>query len=102
METTLTTVLDTLRKRGYTEDFNTELVRSRLNNYREIKPGEFFIDKVYRFDGMTDPEDETIVYAISSMDGKRKGILVNGYGIYSDARVNSLLEKIEHKESIVH
>jgi hypothetical protein len=38
--------------------------------------------------GMTDPTDETILYAISTRDGRLKGVLVNGYGLYPDSLSN--------------
>ena len=42
------------------------------------------IDKVYRFEGDSDPADEATVYAISSPKYGIKGVPVNGTGIYTD------------------
>ncbi|MBL7984140.1 MAG: phosphoribosylpyrophosphate synthetase, partial [Flavobacteriales bacterium] len=38
------------------------------------------IDEFHRFEGNSDPEDRSIVYAISSARHQLKGILVNAYG----------------------
>lgn len=35
-------------------------------SYLQISPREFVIDKHYSFEGISDPADEVIVYAISS------------------------------------
>ncbi len=90
VEETLVAVINNLRKQGYTDNF-TQL------GELTIKPEEFEIDVIHRIEGMTDLEDESILYAISSKDGKRKGILINAYGIYSDGNMNRFLEKMTMK-----
>lgn len=59
-----------------------------------MHPEEFRIDHAFRFEGDSDPADEMVVYSISSNDGKYKGILVNGYGIYSDPRSTELIDHL--------
>src|SRR4051812_7448064 len=83
--TTVSEVLETLRKRGYVEDFRRladslecERVRCRL------KVEDFEIDQSYRFEGDSDPSDMAVVYAISSPNHHLKGVLVDAYGTYSD------------------
>ncbi|HLT42528.1 MAG TPA: cupin domain-containing protein [Sphingobacteriaceae bacterium] len=83
--TTLSRVLNVLKERGYTEDFNlTETSLVAAGNALKVFPDEFVVDKHYRFEGPSDPADEAIVYAISSAKHNIKGTLVNGYGMYSD------------------
>ncbi|MEO8582387.1 MAG: hypothetical protein ABI415_01250 [Flavitalea sp.] len=55
---------------------------------------EFEIDKVYRFEGESNPDDSSVLYAISSPKFKLKGTLVNGYGIYADAASSKLVSKL--------
>lgn len=60
-----------------------------------LQPEEFQIDKVYRFEGASNPEDQSILYAISSPKFKIKGTLVNGYGISYDEQNSKLIEKLQ-------
>ena len=63
-----------------------------------LRANEFEIDEVYRFEGDTDPGDENIVYAISSIKENIKGVLVNAYGVYSDTISAELVAKLhKHK-----
>ena len=93
---TLSEAINELAKRGYTSNFN-------LNNdglecaekINLLKPEEFEIDEVYRFQDMSDLDIESILYAISSPKHNLKGLLVNAYGIYSDTATTELIEKLE-------
>jgi hypothetical protein len=94
---TLSEGIDLLRKQGYTEDFN--LVQGGLecrSGEIRLSESDFEVDSVFRFEGMTDPADETALYAISSNKEKMKGTLVNGYGIYSEPITDKVLEKLHY------
>jgi hypothetical protein len=93
--TTVSEVLNILTERGYTVDFNLKESHLLYNNSMKLSPGEFLVDKHYRFEGLSDPADEAIVYAISSTKGNIKGTLVNGYGIYSESVTNEMLEALK-------
>lgn len=92
---TLSQVMETLRKRGYTEDFNLEknCLTCRDNHFK-LFHDEFVIDKFYRFEGDSNPADEATLYAISSTKHDVKGVLVNGAGIYTDDITNEMLETL--------
>ncbi|MFD1469490.1 phosphoribosylpyrophosphate synthetase [Hymenobacter caeli] len=96
--TTLTTILAQLKEEGYTEDFNLQ-DRHLAGQGPAIRlaPHEFAVDKYYRFEGNSDPDDEAVVYAISSAKFNLKGTLVNGYGIYSDAASDALVQALKEK-----
>lgn len=94
--TTLTETLNELRKEGYVEDFN--LQQSCLecrNGHYKVFTDEFKVDKYFRFEGESNPSDSAILYAISSDVHQLKGVLVNAYGIYSEAVTDEMLQKLE-------
>lgn len=92
---TLSETINGLKKEGYTLDFN---MRNEnlvcLQNSIALSADDFEIDKAYRFEGESNPDDESILYAISSAKFNVKGLLVNGYGISSDVISNKLISKL--------
>lgn len=96
--TTLSEAINDLAKRGYTENFNIEsdCIICAENRIR-LRPDEFEIDEVYRFQEMSDLDNESILYAISSPVNNIKGLLVNAYGTYSDTSTTELVRKLEQK-----
>ena len=96
--TTVSQVLNNLKAQGYTVDFNLDdncLVCSE--NRLKVHPEEFVVDRHYRFEGMSDPGDQAVIYAISSPNHQIKGVLVNGYGIYSDPQTDAIIKVLEDR-----
>lgn len=97
METyeTMVEALGALKRQGYTEDFNLDN-NSLICRQGQVRVGhdEFQIDKFFRFEGATNPDDQSILYAISSDKHGVKGTFVNAYGIYSDDKANFLLDRL--------
>jgi len=93
-EPTLVETLETLRKEGYTEDFNIRF-DSLICANACLLPSQFEVDKIFRFEGNTNPSDEAILYAISSISGDLKGVLVNSYGVYADEMTAELIDKLK-------
>lgn len=89
---TVTEALEQLRQQGFTTDFNLQ-ENCIVCNTNKYNPDDFEIVDVYRYEGNTDPADEATVYAIQSSDGT-KGVLVTGYGMYSDTMSEELLQKL--------
>ncbi|HLK28416.1 MAG TPA: hypothetical protein VKT28_07535 [Puia sp.] len=91
---TVTDAVNGLKQRGYTIDFNLE--NDSIHCYTtpvSLKPSEFEITEVYRFEGDSNPDDEAIVYAIESKHG-HKGVLVNGFGISSNETGDEMIKKL--------
>ena len=94
---TVSEAITDLKKRGYTADLSMEADKDYLferSTKTELSPEDFTIDEVYRFEGMTDPGDEMIVYAISANEKNVKGVVVNAFGIYSSYRASKLVEHL--------
>lgn len=96
---TLSEAVNDLAKRGYTADFLMHEEKDCLycsRNSLELSPDDFTIDEVYRFEGMTDPADESIVFAISSAKFNIKGLVINSFGANFSYRSSKLVEHL-HK-----
>lgn len=93
--TTVSEVLNVLKNRGYTVDFNLNNNCLVCNGSTlQIHPEEFVVDKHYRFEGLSDPGDEAIIYAISSEKHNVKGTLINGYGMYSEPLTDEMAKAL--------
>lgn len=92
---TLSQTMADLKKQGYTTDFNLGTQCISCNEKElELFPNDFQIDEVHRFEGASNPDDNAILYAISSEKFSVKGLLVNGYGISADEMTNDMIEKL--------
>jgi hypothetical protein len=91
---TVAQAVNGLKQRGYIIDFNldNDSITCKTTPVT-LSPAEFEITEVYRYEGESDPADEAIVYAIESKHG-HKGVLVNGYGISSDAMSDEMIRKL--------
>jgi hypothetical protein len=89
---TVSKAIEELRKQGYTTDFNMEGNFIKCSEGK-FSAGDFEIDDVYRYEGISDPADEAAVYAISAVNGI-KGILVTGYGASAETTSTDILQKL--------
>jgi quercetin dioxygenase-like cupin family protein len=93
--TTISEVLNKLKKKGYTVEFNlTDNCLICRNSSLEIYPDEFMVDKHYSFEGILDPGDEVVVYAISSNKRHVMGTLINVYGIDTENITDEMLKAL--------
>jgi hypothetical protein len=91
---TLAGVMDDLGRRGFTEQFT--VLDGRL---RAVKTGDRFpadqvrIAEYHRFEGVSDPDDMSIVYALETKS-RIRGTLVDAFGVYSDPGVGAFMEDV--------
>jgi hypothetical protein len=95
--TTLSEAINDLKERGYREDFNLQphCLECTAHNVQWY-PEDFVVDEYHRFEGMSNPDDNSIVFAISSSDGV-KGTLVDAYGMYSENLTEPMIKKLAVK-----
>ena len=91
---TLAGVMQDLSGRGFTEQFKAvpEGLRA-VRSGQTFAPGEVTIVENYRFEGESDPDDMSIVYAIETRSGVR-GTLTDAFGAYADPRVGAFLRNV--------
>ena len=94
---TVTEAISDLQQRGYTHNFNIRK-DCLFCDERDVhlKPADFEVDEVYRFEGNSDPGDENIVYAISSRDHSIQGVLMNAFGVYAEEISADLMDKLRY------
>lgn len=92
---TLSEAITSLEIRGYANDFNLhpDWIECAPLNIK-FKPEEFHVDEVHRFEGMNNPDDSSVLYAISSTSGL-KGLLVDAYGVYADSMSTAMIGKLK-------
>jgi hypothetical protein len=85
--TTVLEALDDLKEKGFHHDFNL--------NHEAIKenPHHYAVEHVYRYEGDSDPDEESVVYGIISKSGK-KGVFVAGFSANSDNEAAQIIEKL--------
>lgn len=87
--------LDGLKEQGYENDFATQSVCLYCSDLDlRLNPEEFHVDGVYRFEGDSNPDDNSVVYAISSAHGV-KGTLVDSYGPYAENLSFEMAQKLK-------
>lgn len=92
---TVTEAIAKLKEQGFTLDFN--LAENQFKAGEQNYPAdEFEIVDLYRYEGPSDPADESIVYALASPSGI-KGILVTGYGASTDESSVETLKQLHYK-----
>lgn len=91
---TLANAIDELADAGFVEHFGVRdgALRS-FDSGRRFSALELVIREYHRFEGVSDPDDMSIVYAIEGQGGVR-GTLVDAYGAYSDAAVSAFLQAV--------
>ena len=91
---TLSEAITALEHLGYTHNFQVRSKEDTADAVAPLRPDEFKIDEIHRFEGMNDPGDSDILFAISSRHSDVKGLLVNAYGAYSDTDTNKLINRL--------
>jgi hypothetical protein len=98
---TLAPCLNKLVLDGFEEDFKvTDKGLLGLHNEKHYQPADVEIVNFYRFEGASDPADNSILYALQTADGV-KGTLIDAYGPYADPAVTHFMQEVEnmHKKN---
>jgi hypothetical protein len=97
---TISSAIERLVSRGFTAHFG--VVGDRLRAFdsgQTFGAQELIIRAFQRFEGVSDPDDMAIVYAIESTDGTR-GSLVDAFGAYSNPTVSAFLHDVPIRRTV--
>lgn len=93
--TDLEKCLHKLETEGFTDQYKVEKGKLiDLTNNKKYKPVDVKAVNFYRFEGISNPDDMSILYALETSDG-RKGTLIDAYGFYSDDETGEFINQIE-------
>ncbi|HEU4634009.1 MAG TPA: hypothetical protein VFS22_08500 [Flavisolibacter sp.] len=97
--TDLDRCIQRLGEKGYTDQYRVEkgkLISTKTK--KKYKAKDITAANFFRFEGISDPDDMSILYAIETDDGNR-GTLVDAYGLYADDETGEFMKEVEiHKK----
>ncbi|HJW17579.1 MAG TPA: hypothetical protein VJ499_10685 [Flavisolibacter sp.] len=92
--------LKRLETKGYTDQFRVEKGKlfSIMDSKKKYKAKDVMAANFFRFEGISNPDDMSVLYAIETADGN-KGTLVDAYGLYADDDTGEFMKEVEiHKK----
>jgi hypothetical protein len=91
---TLSQVIPKVREKGYANDFElTEEGMFSKQTDEIFQPFELVIERVYRFEGDSNPDDMSILFCLRSVNGT-KGIIIDAYGTYVNNELGDFIRKV--------
>ena len=96
--TNMLEAIEELKKRGFTGNFEfLDQTFRDVDSGRTFMADELTIVEHYRFEGASDPDDMSVVYAMESDDGL-KGVIADAFGLYANPDLGGFLEKVKIRE----
>jgi|SRR5215204_4597045 len=89
-----------LEQKGYADQYRVEkgklvaMGSKKKYKAKDVKAANFF-----RFEGITDPDDMSILYAIETSDGN-KGTLIDAYGLYADDDTGEFMKEVQINKKV--
>jgi hypothetical protein len=91
---TLAGVMAELDRRGFTAHFRVVDGGLRaVGTKRTFPPDQVSIAEYHRFEGVSDPDDMSILYALETRNGIR-GTLADAFGVYADPAVGAFIAEV--------
>lgn len=98
---TLVDCLAKMREDGFKEDFSIkDDCLFSLTTGKSYKAEDVSIVNFFRFEGQTDPGDDSIMYVILTRDGS-KGTLIDGYGPSSEPETSHFILQVQNMQKKV-
>jgi hypothetical protein len=93
--TPMTINTEVLQEKGFNEEFQIagEGLKA-LSSGKIYQPQDLKILEHFRYEGITNPDDEAVMYVVETNDGL-KGIIVDAFGIYANSELADFMKKVE-------
>jgi hypothetical protein len=87
-----------LTREGYDRNIVARYDHFELDSGREtLFPLDFEVDEILRFENTSDPDDQSILYAISSPSHRLKGLYLESYGVYHEDFSKDMIRRLSQK-----
>lgn len=92
---TLSEATEALQRVGYTVTYKSEngLLKAHETG-NTYKPSEVEVESYHRFEGLTNPGDMSILYAVRTNDNDR-GLIVVPYGSYAESEEAAFMKEVK-------
>ena len=90
---TLSEAVEKLKEKGFTGNFRVdeeaklETPDGEKYSFKDVK-----VDEFHRFEGISNPADSSIIYAVTTSDG-RKGTIVDAYSAKGSKKFTEFVKK---------
>lgn len=94
-------VIERLEQEGFTDHFIVKGNGLRSSDTgHTFAPGDVVIREFARYEGVSDPDDMAIVYAMETRDGVR-GTLVDAFGTYASPEVTGFVDAMPAVPAVI-
>ena len=98
---TMAEAVEGLRRRGFITEFAVHKESGQVGaGDHMFKSDDLTIVEHHRFEGMSDPDDSSVIYALEAPNGL-KGVLVDAYGAYANWKTGALLKHTKDRHGEV-
>lgn len=98
-ESSLLEALEALRADGYGTDYGVSAAGQVLCGGcgHGHDPSEVLIERTFRFEGDSNPDDESVLYALRCRRCDQRGVLVAAYGPSASAEEAAVVTALAHR-----
>ena len=97
--TSMAEAIQGLKKRGFTANFEfLDQAFRHVNSGRTSNAEDLTIVEHSRFEGSSDPDDMSVIYAIESDEGTQ-GIIADAFGVYANPELGGFLNNVRIREN---
>ena len=97
---TLGEAVEGLRQRGFSENFEyLNKTFKAINTGKTFTAGDLTIVEHHRFEGASDPDDMSVLYAIEAADGTR-GTIADAFGPQANPDLGAFLKNVKMHEDL--
>ena len=92
----LTERIRILERQGYVDSFVVSNGHLHTGHGAALVNEFINLDATYRIEDASDPNNQSIVFAITCKNPNSKGLLINSFGLYSDTKIDNFIQKIRN------